>query len=780
MVSSDPHLKIRVLEILGNIDLNQNVRAALDDWKNVLMAAQSVGDARWINRANGYLGIVSGLNGDIGGAGKALFQALGRAEESGDVPGELTFGIWLGNGMSNNGMADGALHVLNRVEESAKKSGYTQMPAQFYIAKVRALSLSKDPNGREEAAALLQVALADARRQRILGAQTDLLGQAGLMAITDRNYRSAEKDFMEEVRIAKQASLPSMEAGGLLHLSQVYRALQENAKAELAINQAIDATRQVAESYELPNFIAEKAEVELALGHLKTADVLYDQAARMVQGLLMNAPSSRVKSSMIGSMSEIYLGHFRLAWNHMYDASRAFQIIESARGSALVTTLGSPIRMDEKSNSELEISRLQSTLLHSRLGRDETERVLVQLDRAYDRAFPLQYEQSRKEVSILQPMPVSLDALRQQLRSGETLVEYVLDSNASYALEITKEGLTVHSLPGRSEIDQLAKEFLAALKSNTDSNGPGMALYKSLILPALSHQTDSLIVVPDGSLHSIPFEAFVDPHGAYLIQNLAVFSVPSASVYSKLKTTATERPPTKPFLGVAYSPQAGRARMTDESTRGLFDLRGVDLTPLPYAREEVEKAAAAFGRGAVTLDGDAASETAVKAEPLADFKVIHLAAHAVGNDMEPDRAALILAAGNDTEDGLWQAREIRRSRLNAEAIVLSACETGVGRLQGEEGVMNLARAFFVGGAKSVVASLWKVEDRSTATVMESFYQHLAAGQSVGSAFRQAQLDFIKDYGLKAKPYLWAGFEVIGDGTRRINFETNKTFAGSAH
>jgi CHAT domain-containing protein len=233
-------------------------------------------------------------------------------------------------------------------------------------------------------------------------------------------------------------------------------------------------------------------------------------------------------------------------------------------------------------------------------------------------------------------------------------------------------------------------------------------------------------------------------------------------------------------LGIAYSPEIGQVTPPAENTRGLFDLRGAHLTPLPFAREEVARAATAIGSGAVILDGDGAraSETAVKTQPLQEFKVIHLAAHAVGNEVEPDRAGLVLAAGG-TEDGLWQAREIRRTRLSADVIVLSACETGVGRLQGEEGVMNLARAFLTAGAKSVVASLWSVEDRSTATIMESFYEHLAGGLSVRDAFRQAQLDFIKDYGEKAQPFLWAGFEVIGDGTRRINFETNKTIAGSA-
>ena len=178
------------------------------------------------------------------------------------------------------------------------------------------------------------------------------------------------------------------------------------------------------------------------------------------------------------------------------------------------------------------------------------------------------------------------------------------------------------------------------------------------------------------------------------------------------------------------------------------------------------------------LGGAQASEAAVKSEPLADFKVIHLAAHGVSDEMEPDRTALVFAPGSESEDGLWQAREIRRTRLNADVVVLSACETGSGRLQGQEGVMNLARAFLTAGARSVVASLWDVDDRSTATLMESFYEHLKGGSTVNDALRQAQLDFIKEYGVKAKPDLWAGFEVIGDGTKRFTFE--KSDLRSAH
>ena len=784
LVDGDPQLKIKALDILGTIDLNLNTSSASNDWTTLLATANSIGDAKWANRANGHLGIVAGLNGDVGGAAKALFQAVSTAEALGDVVGELTFSIWLANGMTANGMGDGAIHILDRADTLARKNGYTQMPLQFSIAKVRALSTSSNEASRKAAKALLQSTLAYSRQEGILGAQTDLLSQSGQMAMEDHDLAGAEKSFSEQVQVAKQASLPSMEADGLLHLSQIYRSQEKGTKAELAIDEGIKALRSVQESYDLPRFIAEKAEVELELGHIKEADALYDQATEVIEGLLLNAPSSRTKSSMIGSMSDIYLGHFRLAWNQLHDGPKAFFIIESARGRALVNTLGTPQKSDtmaENSPAERNIARLQKALLNSNPGPNGTRRILAQIDQAYDRAFGSEYDQNRNELGSLQSQPVSIDLLRRRLRPEEVFVEYVLDAKTSYAMEVTSLGLTIHSLPGRSEIDRLAKSFISHTIKSADASQSAKALYNSIISPVVGERSTSLIVVPDGSLYSLPFGALLNPKDEYLSQKLTVSSAPSATVYYALQTASHSKLASKPFLGIDYSPkQQGKEEIVvTANTRGLFDLRGAHLSALPFAREEITTAAGMFGKAAVALNGDEASEAALKAEPLRDFSVIHFAAHAVGNEVEPDRAALVLAAGDGTDDGLWQAREIRRTRLNADVIVLSACDTGVGRLQGQEGVMNLARAFLTAGAKSVVASLWEVEDRSTATLMESFYHHLTAGLTVSESLRQAQLDFIRDYGEKAVPYLWAGFEVIGDGTRRINFATDKTVIRSA-
>lgn len=777
VVQGDPQLKIRGLALIGNIDLNLNSSAAQEDWNQVLQVATAAGDAKWQNRAKGQLGLLAGVNGDLAASGLAVFQAIADADKLGDVAGHLQFSISLANGMSVHGMAERALSLIDRAADFARKNGYTETPFALSIAKIRALTLLAEPKRTQvqgEAKKLLATALIEARKRNVVGAQTELLVQSGQLAQASGDMAGAEDSLRQAVQIARSAALPREEAQALLHLSQFYRARNEPGKADPVIDAGVGALQRVEEGYNLPVFIAEKAQVQGALGAFAVADALYERATDLVEGLLVNAPSSQVKSSMIGALSDIYVAHFRLAWEHLHDGPRAFRIIENARGRALFDS----IRYSRESTpsapqgpDDLEIARLQRSLLHEQLTAAQTRRVLAQLDAAYDRLTPVEYRRARGEMAIVRREPVSLAVLRRALSPQESLVEYVLDKQASYALQVTQNGLKIHTLPGRAEIAKNARAFVTAIRNQGDSKASGQTLFNQVMAPLIASGSSSFIVVPDGPLHLIPFAALVDEQGSYVDSHLTVSAAPSATIYFTLNTGSNRPRVSKPFLGVAYSPTEPSQLVS--AKRDLSELRSANLKPLQFGREEIVEAAKAIGSGSVTLDGSSASEAALKAQPLGEFKIIHLAAHGVSNESEPDRAALVFTPGNQSEDGLWQAREIRRTRLNAGLVVLSACETGSGFLQGQEGVMNLARAFLTAGAKSVVASLWSVDDRSTATLMESFYGHLSKGMTARDALRQAQLDFIRDYGDKAKPYLWAGFEVIGDGTRRLTVETNK-------
>jgi CHAT domain-containing protein len=160
------------------------------------------------------------------------------------------------------------------------------------------------------------------------------------------------------------------------------------------------------------------------------------------------------------------------------------------------------------------------------------------------------------------------------------------------------------------------------------------------------------------------------------------------------------------------------------------------------------------------LLGDDATESAFK--KASNRRVIHLAVHAIANETRPERSALVLLSDPaHDEDGFLQASEIVQLPLNADLVVLSACDTAVGPLEGQEGVSTLSQAFLLAGARTVVSTLWSVEDETTLYLMKDFYSELNRKKRVPDALAAAKRTMLKTYGAKAVPYYWAGFTVEG-------------------
>ncbi len=175
---------------------------------------------------------------------------------------------------------------------------------------------------------------------------------------------------------------------------------------------------------------------------------------------------------------------------------------------------------------------------------------------------------------------------------------------------------------------------------------------------------------------------------------------PLPSRRSKPRRPAVSEVGYDPEPAVSSKNNGGQGITNASTSRGVFDLRGAELQPLPFVREEVTSAAQIGGKKSVVLLGQQATEANLKSQRLEDFQVLHFAVHGIDNAKEPDRSGLVLRPDpTSTEDGLWQAREIRHRSLKTELVTLSACETGVGKLEGEEGVANLVRAFLVGGQR---------------------------------------------------------------------------------
>jgi len=489
-------------------------------------------------------------------------------------------------------------------------------------------------------------------------------------------------------------------------------------------------------------------------------------------------PSSMAKSSMIAAMSRVYAGHFRLAIEQSKSYPDAFQIVERARGRGLADSLRYGKRRAEEPPvpAELRIAAIQREIRQTR-SPSKIKQLLLQLEDAETELSGVESRRNRqsiREMALLGKSAVELPAFQAGLRPGELVLEFVLDEPSSYCMAVRDKGVTVHVLDSRRKIEGAVDQMLRSIRSKKEDRKSSSYLFSELISKCRGEGAESLVVIPDGKLHLLPFGALVGTDGKYLVQTTRVFTSPSATVLHVLRDTKRlQASGLNPILALGYTSRPD-GPSTGSSNRGAFDLSNAALQPLPFAKEEVVAAATAGGTGSVTLTGEDASEAKLKSAPLSRFRVLHFAAHGVGSDIYPERAGIVMRPGSASEDGLWQPREIRRQELRADLVTLSACETAVGRLEGQEGVANLARTFILAGAKSVVASLWMVDDRSTATLMNKFYSHATQGKSVAVALSDAQREMIQEFGESFSPYYWAGFLVIGDGTRQINFGATKT------
>jgi CHAT domain-containing protein len=282
----------------------------------------------------------------------------------------------------------------------------------------------------------------------------------------------------------------------------------------------------------------------------------------------------------------------------------------------------------------------------------------------------------------------------------------------------------------------------------------------------------------------------IDGNEKYVIETHSISYVPSATVLYLLRSLKRPRAPV-PLLALGNSNEDSPKGVSfGRTAHGLFDVnKPVQFHAIPAVDSEVHEIGEIVGRGAEVLAGNtdahttagieyrrgAASEASFKDHRLKDYRIIHIAAHGFADPKFPERSGLFLGFDQARrEDGLLQVREIRDLRLNADLVTLSACDTGAGKLEGQNGVASIVQAFLFAGARSVVASLWTADDVFTAELMTRFYGNLAAGQSVADALRGAKLGMIHEFGPRVVPLLWAGLFVSGDPSISISFKNANT------
>ena len=440
---------------------------------------------------------------------------------------------------------------------------------------------------------------------------------------------------------------------------------------------------------------------------------------------------------------------------------------------------------------------------------------------------------SPRYAALTAAQPLSLADVQQKVLDDNTvLLEYCLGGDRSYMFAVARSGVSLFKLPPRADVDKLATDFRAQLIppklqrrivgidiADDQQRGLGIvqgpsenltafaaasnALYKAAVEPAASLIGDKrLLVVADGALNYVPFEALVKTtEGAdyaslnYLIKTNEVVYAPSASVIAAIRggnPTVREGAASSKRILLIADPifraddprlNGGMVVQTSGEARGLglglasavSDVAGtggqtpvgMQLARLAGTRveaQEIAKIASAGGNQPDVWTDLAASEDNVRSRDISNYRVVHIATHGLLDAERPQFTGVVLSlVGNKTGDGFLRTDEIFNLKMGNSLVMLSACETGLGKEKRGEGVIGLTRAFMYAGAPTVGVSLWSVADKSTADLMTDFYQRLLgpSASSPSVALRDAQLAMINGKKYSA-PFYWAPFVLVGE------------------
>jgi CHAT domain-containing protein/tetratricopeptide (TPR) repeat protein len=418
------------------------------------------------------------------------------------------------------------------------------------------------------------------------------------------------------------------------------------------------------------------------------------------------------------------------------------------------------------------------------------------------------------------------DIQQQVLDENTLLLEYALGNERSYLWAVLPTSITSYELPKRAEIEAAARrvyELLTArhlapgeseqqwrtrfTKADAEYQSASATLSEMLLGPAASLLGDKrLVIVADGMLQYVPFAALPEPRAkgesgkaketkdktsSPLIVAHEIISLPSASVLALLRRETAGRQPVSGEVAVladpvfdkdddrvvaaqakakSEAPAANEQYAVDNIQRVMREVGMTDgggrIPRLPSSREEAEAivASASVGRWMKAVNFKADRATATSGE-LGKYRVVHFATHGLFSAERPELSGVVLSLVDEAgrpQDGFLRLHEIYNLELPVELVVLSACQTGLGKDIKGEGLVGLVRGFMYAGAPRVVASLWKVDDFATKKMMEHFYRAmLKEGMRPAEALRHAQIAIWKQKRLQA-PYYWAGFVIQGE------------------
>ncbi|MGB5158241.1 CHAT domain-containing protein [Desulfobacterium sp. N47] len=486
--------------------------------------------------------------------------------------------------------------------------------------------------------------------------------------------------------------------------------------------------------------LLDRAKIALSEGRKNAAEDMLKKTIDVIekQRSSINSEAGRIgfvgdKQSAYAELTALLIADDRYA--------EAFTYVERAKSRALVDLLASQkdIKVRGGQTEQIRITLAELTKAENDLtvvaqsaedkeSQNKTRAVVLKLKKNLHENAP----ELSALVSVATP---STAEIQEKIKDDETLLEYYCAGSKWYVFILTDKTIVAQKLP----VTDLEKNIDALRKNTTAQDLPDFKQYSQMLyrqlfsLAAPAIKTKKLIIVPHGSLHYLPFAALSDGN-EYLIDRFSIRMLPSASVLSFLKERAKQEDRGALIFG--------NPKLDDPK----YDLK--------FAQDEALSISKIIPESNVLLRSDASKTNLEKFG--SKYFIIHLAVHGVFDIDKPLNSALLLAA-DKMNDGLLRAGDLYNLSLNADLVTLSACETALGKVSTGDDVVGLTRGFLYAGARSLISSLWQVDDETTRDIMINFYTNLSK-MNKDEALRQAQLKVKKQH---PNPYFWAAFLLTG-------------------
>ena len=396
--------------------------------------------------------------------------------------------------------------------------------------------------------------------------------------------------------------------------------------------------------------------------------------------------------------------------------------------------------------------------------------LILMLETQYPAYYQLKYETSTPAMSDI----------CQQLPRDASMLSYFVGDSSTFLFVLDRQQQSLHQIPNshllNQQVERLREGIYGYYVSTTNQDDHALQnqyqryaheLYQQLIAPIQDQLKERLIIIPDGSLGYLPFEVLLsstpstekpNERPSFLLEKHALSYAYSAILWQQMIQQRQQKK--KRESGVlAFAPVFyGSASQTIADTRA-------SLTPLKYNQQEAEQVIKLMG-GKMISGEQATLERFLELAP--EYSVLHISSHGKTHDLNPRLSFIAFYSPEDTikteqnafhhTQGLF-SYDLYNLELEAEMIVLSACETGLGKLLRGEGIASLARGFSYAGTQSILTSLWQVSDKATASLMEDFYRNLKAGQPKDIALQRAKMNMLNQ---GKPPFFWAAFISIGN------------------